>query len=422
MVNKKSKQILWKETPQFRLNHSDFNKKVEWLEENGNHLYDVEGKKTIASRWFVGDWCVDEKEGIITIYAREPQKGFIRYTTDTREEKNYREGDTVQAGYNSFKIIYNCLTNKYGVGLKAAFGSWGKDFMLDKCAMGIQQLISIPTKKTHRILHGCYKADFSSAFPAAACGRLPDRHGYQMRLGYVEPNEEYPFAFYVNSGHSAEYKGYDTRTWGKRKWYADRGKFERVLPRQEITVLMKASKYELTDVLKDLYKKKSSGDEDMKTFLVAFFGYLRSTKSFQNNYMAHISIVAYGRHVQKMMDYADKLEEDGNEILMFATDSIAWKGKKSSLTTEKTEKVLGSFVNEYEDADMAIVACGVYAIQEKGKLYLVKHQGTDGDTIEKANIRNLSDFIDFYVDRGFLIEDDTYNKETNKFEKRRIAL
>ena len=56
----------------------------------------------------------------------------------------------------------------------------------------------------------------------------------------------------------------------------------------EITVLMKASKYELTDILKDLYEKKSSGDEDMKTFLVAFFGYLRSTKSFQYNYMAHM--------------------------------------------------------------------------------------------------------------------------------------
>ena len=288
--------------------------------------------------------------------------------------------------------------------------------------MGIQQLISIETKKTHRILHGCYKADFSSAFPAAACGRLPDRHGYQMRLGYVEPNEEYPFAFYLNSGHSAEYKGYDTRTWSKRKWYANRGNFEKVLPQKEITVLMKASKYELTDVLKDLYEKKSSGDENMKTFLVAFFGYLRSTKSFQNNYMAHISIVAYGRHVQMMMDYADKLEEDGNEILMFATDSIAWKGKKSSLTTEKSEKILGSFVNEYENADMVIVACGVYAIQEKGKLYLVKHQGTDKDIIQKANIKSLSDFISFYIEKGFLIEEDIYNRDTNKFEKRRVAI
>lgn len=96
--------------------------------------------------------------------------------------------------------------------------------------------------------------DASSQYPSGCLGRLPDMHKAILVQGRVEPNEEYPFAFYA-SGHCAEYGVFDTHNWMGHKlapYLFRMGKddpypLRRLLPEEEQTILMKASDYTMDD-------------------------------------------------------------------------------------------------------------------------------------------------------------------------------
>jgi hypothetical protein len=109
--------------------------------------------------------------------------------------------------------------------------------------------------------------------------------------------------------------------------------------------------------------------------MIAFFGYCQSAKFNKARY-AHIVAVVYARHIQRMIDSTAKLKKAGCVPLMWATDSIAWRGAPpAGLCAE--EKKLGAFVLEYKNVVLRYKACGVYALQDlkTRQIYVVKHQG-----------------------------------------------
>ena len=151
---------------------------------------------------------------------------------------------------------------------------------------------------------------------------------------------------------------------------------------------MKASRYNLDDIMIDLYDMKNE-NKDIKTMMVAFIGYIRSTKSWQHHYMGHISACVYARHIKRMLSFYDKVVAEKNVVEMIATDSICWMGHAMPSITTK-EKKIGNFVSEYENAKLLMLANGVYGLEVDGKIVCFKHQGTSADEI-KVKIEKLTD-------------------------------
>lgn len=101
---------------------------------------------------------------------------------------------------SNIKAKFKELTNK---SFKQCFGT--VEGKLERCVP--KQLY---WSKNEPYLGNASSVDFSSHYPASLCGILPDSHTAIVKRGTVKPTAEYPFAFYVKSGHLAIYKELDT--------------------------------------------------------------------------------------------------------------------------------------------------------------------------------------------------------------------
>lgn len=328
------------------------------------------------------------------LYVGTPDGDLIRYVINAwDDEKN--DGSRITGG-EAYKIVCGEFKRREGVSIGDAFGHVDPTFK----KYVKPAIIEINDRYAGQNVYGVYKADFSSAYPAASCGRLPDASTAIRLRGRVNPSPEYPFAFYA-SGHLAEYGVYNTTRWidtfyGKyiklRKGQKRKDEYDTktvaLRAEDDETILMKSSDFELTNTMNALYNKRKN-DEDIKTAMIAFFGYCQSLKFNKARY-AHIVAVVYARHIQRMIDTTKNLKKAGCVPLMWATDSIAWRGAPpDGLCAE--QKTLGAFFIEYKNAILRYRACGVYALQDlkTREIFIVKHQGMK--IPEGFNIEKLSD-------------------------------
>lgn len=100
--------------------------------------------------------------------------------------------------------------------------------------------------------------------------------------------------------------------------------------------------------------------------------------------------------------------------MSFATDSIMWCGKASSLTVKKEKKELGSFVSEFEDASFAFGGVGLYALEKNGEIGIIRHQGKSSGKFKQ--VHSLAEFLKA-CENEKLAEVMRYNKNTKKYEK-----
>lgn len=242
---------------------------------------------------------------------------------------------------------------------------------------------------THKIIDGVFKADVSSAFPAQGIKLIPTLKRCKRVAGYAEPNEKYPFAFYINSHHLAIYNELDTRVDSKNYFMSqslqvhDNNIYDDVPEEKEITILCKAADFTLEDVFKELYNKKnnSSGIEKQTSKLTmnAAIGY------FQRNTdpkLSFISAVTIARSNHFILGNAVKLTEENNLVLYIATDSIVWKGKESNVATDN--KYLGSFTYEVKNGRFYGVKVGSYQVECGGKVKtLCSYLPNDGKELIK---------------------------------------
>lgn len=254
------------------------------------------------------------------------------------------------------------------------------------------------------------KADVSSAYPNELCKDLPTFHDCKELKGRVEPNEEYPFAFYINSRHvkifnelyTADFANtkYPYRSIG-RKWNPK----DSVKPEDDITILCKKekkySKY-IKEISQELYNGRKDNPE-FKMHMNAFIGKLQSN---DNPWGSCISAVVIARCANNMVNRCKKLLHAGCRVVLVNTDSISWMGNINT-DVYTTEKKLGNFVLEYTNIPMIIksvkgyqyIADGVCKTIYSGELKEITKNWKFGEIVNKKNPVNLVR-ID---EEGFLI-------------------
>lgn len=402
------------------ITRDQFNQLIDrFKKENWTFIQNVDGKKTKRNKWFNKTYAVDSsKKSYTSIYCRENFKYYI-YTAGATDQLEEQLTETRKGGKWSKEKINKMMTERYGKTLATAFGELRNDEgHLMTIIQNLPQLIKCDQRVTGMRLSNMYKADFSSAFPHKICGKLPDAHQYRRKKGIVEPSESFPFAFYPTTGDMCIYGELDTRAWRTHKYYKNIGKWNELDSSaiEPYTILMRASKYELTEIMNELYDGRKD-NPDNKLIMNCFIGYLRSTKYNMNALQPHLALVAYCRHIQAMLDVYDALLAEGNLPILFMTDSVLWLGKKPSKTVSY-EKKFGAFVSEYENCDCVIYGCGIYAIEKNGELFLTKHQGVNDEDFKQASIECLKDFSNYYENKRIYLK--VFDEDTCKFELKEV--
>lgn len=427
------------EAEKIRVSHEEWTQLIEMVEGKGKQL--ASPYKTRRLEWCYGCvYNVDDKtrRTAPALYMSELIDGKFVYTvyyTQHDEEKLKVEGG---AGHKGWNTLDDFVYNQYGVGLEKVFGvlpvedkttSW-----ITKCVKSVKYAFYVDRFVANKSLKKIYKADISSAYPNNLRGPLPDANTAIKVAGRVAPTAEYPFAFYPESGHVAEYNKFDTHELHKNKWYKkieDQNR-ENCIKRKEVfttfgteetyTVLMKAAQYTLDAAVQKMYWVKENA-EDKKTrnwykwLLNALIGFMSSEQNNYQHYQGHLAAIVYCRQIARMIDLAEALEKERNCPIYFAIDCIIWIGGPSALTT--TKKSLGAFVQEANDVCGVICGQGQYFLHDgKGNVLVEKHQGVPASVYKKYNIKNEAEYVEKMGKGVQTIE--VYNEKTHKYEYREV--
>jgi hypothetical protein len=432
--------IYWhKEAEKVRLDHEEYNKVSRWLKENGVPLNSPYKTRRI-------EWCrglvyrVDNETrkhqpAIYVSQRKENNQGYSYtiYYTEMDAEKLEREGG---AGHRGWNTLDDLLREKYGFGLDKMFGTIPVDsdgsVWCDRCVKSHKQMIWFDRIIANRRLRGVSKADIKSAFPAELRGPLPDANTAKQVAGRVAPTAEYPFAFYVNSGHVAEYGKYDTHELRKNAWYRKselsqkenaairRDPFitydDSVADEDEITVLMRPSRYTIDREIERMFWIKENAEEKKtrgwyKWMLNALIGFMRSEINNKQHYQGHIAAIVYCRVINKMLGYVKQLLSEQKLPIYFAIDCMIWYGGESNITTNEAK--LGNFMKEATEADCAICGQGQYYLEKDGQVIVEKHQGVADKKYADYNIQNMDDFVR-EMGKPILYKE-VYDKDLNEF-------
>lgn len=300
--------------------------------------------------------------------------------------------DKSEASHNALKNIRDKFKERTNKTFKTCFGTVEEKYL--RC---VPKQFYWSKKEPYEGLVS--SVDYSSHYNSNICGLLPDAHTAIIKKGTVKPTKEYPFAFYLNSGHLAIYKELDTHTWlFNNKFekedlfrfktikkldtcYDDRFK-EFISYDEDETVLMKPSTEQLDPEMEYFYEQKDI-DEDAKMTLVAAIGQMHRKRYNRDKY-AHLAAVAIARANQKMLDLTNNLEL--KDILQIQVDGIIYTKDKILGIPEK-DKYLGAPVQEAYNRPCKWRALGCYMIQLNDKMK-IKCQGynamTDGRKPEES--------------------------------------
>lgn len=282
----------------------------------------------------------------------------------------------------NIKSKFKELTNKT---FKQCFGT--VEGNLERCVP--KQLY---WSKSKPYLGNVSSIDFSSHYPASLCGILPDSHSAIIKKGTVKPTAEYPFAFYIKSGHMAIYKELDTHNWlfnqnlkledlfrlktikkpDNIKVFDDTFK-QYIKPDEDETILMKASAYTLKDVYQHFYDLRKV-DPNAKLALNASIGQMHR-KIYNRDKYAHLAAIAIARANQKILDLLTKINFE--DIIQIQVDGILYKGNQQYGIFDK---YLGAPIQEVLNRPCRWERLGVYMI-DLGDHMKVKCQGYNATTI-----------------------------------------
>lgn len=399
--------IYWNhESRLINLGQEQLNKKIEYYKAFGT----IAKSKSIRLQWIEdGTYSIDTFGQNIVLYCRENGE-LLRYCAPIDSDKIQQRIEG-HGGVYAYNLINKMFANQYGISIVSAFGTVRKDYKKFIPA----PILWLNEQHKYKVIHNVFKADVSSAFPFELSKPLPDSHTAIEYKGRKSPTKKYPFAFYKKSGHIAIYKELDTHE-NKNKHIVDnRYSFADVVDNSEETILMQKSDYSFENIAKHFYNIRNENPES-KQLINSMIGYMHSQRIWKGNFfLGHIPAVVIARSNQRMIDYCEELINDGNIILLVATDSIAWCGhefKKCSLF-----KSFGAFYTEYQKAQMKYYNFGQYGIFKDGVFYVVKHQGIDGKNVEKVNINSFSDLDSLFFEHNKSV---VFNTQKMVFEERRI--
>ena len=297
--------------------------------------------------------------------------------------------DDEKSGMQAYRAIedkFNEFNHTKTLALESIFSGrkYKLEYTLIKGCVPVQIQFMNPGYKG-KIVEGVYKADVSSAFPTQIMRDLPTLHGSITVPGRAEPSEKYPFAFYTKSHHIKTLDGYDSHDlncWYYREYYKCDDNVK-----DEVTILCPkmSEKYHeaLAKTFEDFYDHRKD-DSFNKFILNATIGYFQRNNSPSLSFISAIVIL---RCDIDMLRRCYQLEEEGNTVLFIATDSIAWKGKLSSVAID--EKYLGSFTYEGKNIKFLGYSCKAYQwLNNKGEC-TTKYSGMKKEESAKLKFGEL---------------------------------
>ena len=344
------------------------------------------------------------KNDILGIYYLEKPGKYVHYSTNTFDD---RKNDTKLTGSKAYSLLSGKFIELTGVTLNKAFGSSTEDFK--RCIP--KQLVYFNKKYLNKKL--LYSSiDACSQYPANLRGVLPDARTAVVKQGTVKPDKEYRFAFYINSGHCAEYNVFDTHNWiyaptelwnslfrmrRNENWILQQDK----AGDNDVTILMKASKYELTDVLNYYFNQKEQildheSEEYLNAKLVmnAAIGAMH-LQNYNRNKYAHLVAICLGRANQKLLDMALKIGV--SQIAQIVVDGILYTGPAYGVT----ERQFGSFNQEFTNCEGLVSNYNKFIVMKDNKVVKFKQGNCNktitGKDIKKEDIKKLEDQYDWIL-------------------------
>ena len=361
--------------------------------------------RRIANKWFMFD-SENRKEIRVNrelkVEAEKDEEGNISYVSTVEFHRYIWLKDKVipvdesiiddeKSGMEAYRAIedkFNYYNGTKTIALESIFSGrkYRSEYSLIKGCVPVQiQFMNVGYKG--KIVEGVYKADVSSAFPTQIMRDLPTLHGSITVPGRVQPSENFPFAFYVNSHHIKTLDGYDSHElncWFYREYYKcdDSIKHD-----DELTILCPkmSEKYHeaLAKAFEDCYNHRKD-DQFNKFVMNAAIGYFQRNN---NPALSFISAIVILRCNIDMIRRCYQLENEGNTILFIATDSIAWKGKMSSVASD--EKYLGSFTYEGKNIKFLGYSCKAYQWLNNDGKCITKYSGIKKDESAKLKFGEL---------------------------------
>ena len=311
---------------------------------------------------------------IIKSVDKNDEWKFTKYYTNIVDDSKNKITNKLQGqtpGNYAYNTVRKYFNEQYGVGFKKAFGITEAEFKY--CVP--KQFYWKDDRYQNVILNNISSVDFCSHYPTNLCGSLPDAHTAKKMPGRIAPTAEYPFAFYLRSGCVAEYNNFDTHDWVNSRFFSSLF-FDYQISNMinfnddtdEVTVLMKASKYELTEAMHYFYNKRHD-NELFKLVMNAFIGTLHSV-SYTNKKYAHIAAIAIARANEKMR----KLAETIKHPIHICVDGLIYQGNQI-LGTNKKE--LGQCNQEFLSCEFKFTGMNVYVAKKDNKIIKFKHGAYD---------------------------------------------
>ena len=222
--------------------------------------------------------------------------------------------------------------------------------------------------KRNQVAENCVKADICSAYGTEASKTLPDCHSFliQKRSGKVAPSAEYPFAFYLHSGHMAIYNEGDTYQLNQSKYITCAHTTE-IFDFEEETLLCPAASQSLADVFEELYEGRKDHPEYKGVMNMTIGMFHRKKTRFDNENLWPLAAVIKFRCNKRIVETCEWLEENGQRPILINTDSIMWEGTYTEEFSSifSNEKKLGNFTYEYKDCRAVMRSSKIYQIQDK---------------------------------------------------------
>lgn len=394
------KYIYWeKEAKKITVTQEEFAEIFKKVSANGNH---IKTSKCIRMEYNAGDYRY-EKQGIHRkLYVFVKNGDYRIYSTNAMDDnKNGFERVTGPKAISAFMDKYKDLKKTNSLGFSKAFGTVDETFK--NCVP--RSFYYQDINKLDRVIQNACSIDAGSHYPASMKGRLPNARTAVRVEGRAYPNEEYPFAFYPESGHSAEYKVYNTMSWNA----TDFGfcfTFKRV--KETYTILMKASEETLNDVWDYFYDRRKE-DETAKAVMNCTIGMMH-TKKYTSYRYAHLAAVAIARANSKHIEKASQIGL--KNIIQICVDGIIYKGEKSYGEYTKT---FGGYSQEFTGATIKVKGMNCYVVKDNyGKVIKVRHGAynfnKDGTPIDETKITDFKD-MDAWVRINPIEEVDTCQEE-----------
>lgn len=219
-----------------------------------------------------------------------------------------------------------------------------------------------------KVAENCVKADICSAYGTEASKTLPDCHPNKIQVldGLVEPTEEYPFAFYLQSGHMAIWQEGDTFQLNQSA-YVTNDHTKPVFPFEERTLLMPVADGNLRDVFEELYEGRKDNPDNKSIMNMTIGMFHRKKSRLDSENLWPLAAVIKFRCNKRIIDTCEMLKFMGHTPILINTDSIMWRGSITPGMEEmfSDEKKLGNFTYEYKDCRAVMRSSKIYQIQDK---------------------------------------------------------